>query len=88
MSPIIISKSPSESKSITRGLDLNSAVGIGKPAWFKDISTDKGTVLEKNDIAIKIPGDGTPPHDIDLFIGKKINVSISKDENLHTDHVS
>ena len=49
---------------------------------------NKGTVLEKNDIAIKIPGDGTPPHDIDLFIGKKINVSISKDENLHTDHVS
>ena len=49
---------------------------------------NKGTVLEKNDIAIKIPGDGTPPHDIDLFIGKKINVSIAKDENLHTYHVS
>ena len=91
-------------KKLVRDLNrTKSAMGDGekklleneKPAMFKlrkklvaSRDLNKGTVLEKNDIAIKIPGDGTPPHDIDLFIGKKINVSIAKDENLHTYHVS
>ena len=91
-------------KKLVRDLNrTKSAMGDGekklleneKPAMFKlrkklvaSRDLNKGTVLENDDIAIKIPGDGTPPHDIDLFIGKKINVSIAKDENLHTDQVS
>ena len=34
----------------------------------KDLKS--GMILTKSDIAIKIPGDGTPPHQLDLFIGE------------------
>tara|TARA_Y100001970_G_scaffold197169_1_gene239807 strand:+ start:4120 stop:5169 length:1050 start_codon:yes stop_codon:yes gene_type:complete len=66
-----------------------------KPAMFKlrkklVASKDlrEGTVLKKEDIAIKIPGDGTPPHELDYFIGKKINIAISKDEDLNKNQIS
>ena len=52
----------------------------------KDLKS--GMILTKSDIAIKIPGDGTPPHQLDLFIGEKLNKSILKDESLNIDHIN
>ena len=66
-----------------------------KPAMYKlrkklvaSKDLKSGMILTKDDIDIKIPGDGTPPHQLDLFIGGKLNKSILKDESLNIDHIN
>jgi len=51
----------------------------------KDIG--KGFIIEKDMIAIKRPGTGLKPHDLDKIIGKKSKRQISKDEILQLDMV-
>ncbi len=41
-----------------------------------------GHVLSAKDIALKCPGDGVPPYEIDKFIGKPLRNAISEDQNL------
>jgi len=41
-----------------------------------------GQVLRRADIAIKSPGDGLPPYEIDRFIGQTLGCAFAEDENL------
>ena len=43
---------------------------------------DVGTVIGKDHLAIKRPGTGIPPKDMDKVIGKKITRAYKKDELL------
>jgi N-acetylneuraminate synthase/sialic acid synthase len=46
-----------------------------------------GEVLQANDIAVRSPGDGLPPYEISQFIGKKLKIDISLDEDFTFKHV-
>jgi len=41
-----------------------------------------GHRLELNDIAIKSPGDGLPPYELDKIIGKRLVKAVKEDENI------
>lgn len=45
----------------------------------------RGHCLRRQDIAIKSPGDGLPPYEIDKVIGRVITRDIGKDENISFD---
>lgn len=47
----------------------------------------RGQVLTFNDIAIKSPGDGVPPYELEKFIGKKLKHDLTEDENLTFDGI-
>ena len=51
----------------------------------RDISA--GQRLTADDIAVKSPGDGLAPVEIDRVIGSVINVSLSRDDNLLLEHL-
>ena len=51
----------------------------------RDISA--GQRLTANDVAVKSPGDGLAPVEIDRVIGSVINVSLSRDDNLLLEHL-
>ncbi len=40
-----------------------------------------GTILENDDVAIKSPGDGLPPYELDNIIGKKLLKDLREEEN-------
>lgn len=42
----------------------------------------KGTILNLEHIAIRSPNDGTPPHMLESFIGRRLTRSLKVDENL------
>ena len=46
----------------------------------RDLPT--GHRLEPDDIAIKSPGDGLPPYELDKIIGKRLVKELKEDENI------
>jgi len=46
----------------------------------RDLS--EGQVLERDDIAIKSPGDGLPPYELDNLVGRRLIHSLKRDENI------
>jgi len=51
------------------------------------IDLPKGTVLGKNHLTAKRPGDGMPPSDIEKLLGKKLVKDIGEDELVLLEHV-
>jgi len=49
----------------------------------KDLAA--GTILENDDVAIKSPGDGLPPYELDNIIGKKLLKDLREEENFSKD---
>jgi len=47
-----------------------------------------GQVLQAEDIAIKSPGDGLPPYELDNLIGRQLKKALREDENLDFDCLS
>ena len=47
-----------------------------------------GHVLTRDDIAIKSPGDGTPPYELENIIGKTTSVALATDDNIGSDVVA
>ena len=45
----------------------------------------KGIVLREEDIALKSPGDGLPPYEMDNIIGKVLRKDLAEDENISYD---
>ncbi len=43
---------------------------------------EAGRVLTREDIAIKSPGDGTPPYELDKFVGAVLTQPLKEDDNL------
>jgi N-acetylneuraminate synthase/sialic acid synthase len=41
-----------------------------------------GHVIERDDIAIKSPGDGLPPFELENVLGRVLKVSLEEDENI------
>lgn len=46
-----------------------------------------GHVLTESDIAIKSPGDGLPPYELDAILGKTLKRSLAEDDNLQFEDV-
>ena len=49
----------------------------------KDLNA--GKIIENDDIAIKSPGDGMPPYELDNIIGKKLLRDLKEEENFSND---
>ena len=47
-----------------------------------------GTVLSKNDVAIKSPNDGLPPYELDNVIGRRLTRVLAQDENISLDFLA
>jgi N-acetylneuraminate synthase/sialic acid synthase len=47
----------------------------------------EGHSLTLSDIAIKSPGDGLPPYELDNVVGKKLKTSLLEDEDIHFDNL-
>ena len=45
-----------------------------------------GTLLRREDIAIKAPNDGLPPYEIDKVIGRRLKVDLNIDDNFAFEH--
>ena len=52
----------------------------------RDLS--EGHILKNEDIAIKSPGDGLPPYEIEKVLGKKITRALKEDENILMEDVT
>lgn len=68
---------------VKRSLDVEKAplVKMGKKlVAARDLTA--GHVLEREDIAIKSPGDGLPPYEIDKLIGRKLTCDVAADKEL------
>lgn len=50
-------------------------------------SMPRGHVLEQNDIAIKSPGDGLKPYELDNVIGKILITPLNEDDNISFDNL-
>jgi len=48
---------------------------------------DAGHVLTAEDIALKVPNDGLPPHRLDDFVGRTLTRPLKRDENFEEDSV-
>ena len=44
-----------------------------------------GHALTLTDIAIKSPGDGLPPYELDNVVGRTLKISLLEDEDIHFD---
>jgi N-acetylneuraminate synthase/sialic acid synthase len=47
----------------------------------------EGHVVAMKDVAIKSPGDGLPPYEIEKLIGKKTRRAMAEDENFALEDV-
>ena len=46
-----------------------------------------GRRLEREDLALKSPGDGLPPYEIDRLIGLRLAVSLDEDDAVTFSHI-
>jgi N-acetylneuraminate synthase/sialic acid synthase len=44
-----------------------------------------GHILDESDVAIKSPGDGLPPYEIENLLGRRLTREVAEDENLSFD---
>ena len=47
-----------------------------------------GQVLSWNDIALKSPGDGLPPYEVDRMLGKKLVKPLAEDDLIQFDNIA
>jgi sialic acid synthase len=73
-----------DGKKIVRPNEVEPIVKMSKKlVAARDLPT--GQKLTRSDIAIKSPGDGLPPYELDNVVGKTLKVSLLEDEDIHFD---
>ena len=48
----------------------------------------EGHVLERDDIAIKSPGDGLPPYEINRVVGRRLKTALDEDAAVTLEHLA
>lgn len=76
------------------GSNIKSTLEVEEPALEKMGKSlvaardlDAGSVLQAGDVAVKSPGGGMPPYEIDLVVGRKLRAAVVEDQAIEIEHL-